>query len=113
VKRWLLILLPLSPAAIAAVPLQCDVGPVTRVFGSTSWLVYSCSDRTSVVVLSAPGNPASSFYFVLSLEGTNYRVRGEGTGSKAATDAALKELQALSRRDVEALVRETKAMRTP
>ena len=112
-KRWLLTLLSLPLAATAAVPLQCDVGPVTKVFGSTSWLVYSCSDHTSVVVLSAPGSPASSFYFILSLEGANYKLRGEGTGSKAETNAALKQLQALSKSDVEALVRETRAVRKP
>lgn len=90
-------------------PLQCNIGPVTKVYGSTSWLVYSCNDAKSVVVVSAPGSAASPFYFFFHPEGAAYHLTGEGTGSKAATDAALHELQSLSRRDIQALLRETKA----
>ena len=86
---------------------QCDVGPVTKVFGSVPWLVYSCNDASSIVLVSAPGSPAMPFYFMFTLEGTTYRLRGEGTGSKAVTDATLKELQTLSAADVLSLRRET------
>jgi hypothetical protein len=51
------------------------------------------------------------FYFYFSLEGAAYRLRGEGTGSKAVTDAALKELQALSAADILSLRRETVAVK--
>lgn len=88
--------------------LQCNIGPVRKVFGGVSWLVYSCDDTKSVVVVSARGSPASPFYFMFSPEGGHYHLRGEGTGSRAATDAALKELQALSSRDIENLILETK-----
>ena len=53
------------------------------------------------------------FYFSFSLEGATYKLRGEGTGSKAATDAALKDLQALSAGDIQALRRETLAVKKP
>jgi hypothetical protein len=112
-KHWLLSLVAVPLVANAAPPLNCDVGPVTKVFGSVPWLVYSCNDATSVVLVSAPGSPAMPFYFSFSLEGTTYRLRGEGTGSKAATDAALKDLQALSTGDIQALRRETLAVKKP
>jgi hypothetical protein len=101
-KRWLLTFVAVPLVANAAPPLNCDVGPVTKEFGSVTWLVYSCNDATSVVVVSAPGSPAMPFYFFFSLEGTAYRIRGEGTGSKAVTDAALKDLRALSTNDASA-----------
>jgi hypothetical protein len=112
-KRWLLSLVAVPLVANAAPPLNCGVGPVTRVFGSVPWLVYSCNDATSVVLVSAPGSPAMPFYFIFSLEGSAYRLRGEGTGSKAATDAALRDLQALSASDVLALRRETLVVKKP
>ena len=112
-KRWLLSLAALPLLGNAAQPLQCDVGPVMKVFGSVPWLVYSCNDASSLVVVSAPGSPASPFYFTFSLEGTAYRLRGEGTGSKTATDAALKDLQVLSAADIQGLRRETIAVKKP
>ena len=112
-RRWLLSLAALPLVANAGPPLQCDVGPVTKVFGSVPWLVYSCNDASSVVLISAPGSPATPFYFMFPLEGTTYRLRGEGTGSKAATDAALKDLQALSATDILGLRRETIAVKKP
>jgi hypothetical protein len=112
-KRLLFGLAALPLVATAAAPLQCDIGPVTKMFGSVPWLMYSCNDPTSVVLISAPGSPASPFYFIFSLEGGSYRIRGEGTGSKAATDAALQELQALSAKEIADLRRETVAAKKP
>src|SRR5258708_6022499 len=43
--------------------LNCKSGPLTRTFGKTSWYVYGCDDGHSVVVITAPGNPAMPFYF--------------------------------------------------
>jgi len=105
--RWLLTIAAMPLVATAAAPLQCDIGPVTKVFGAVPWLVYSCNDATSLVVISAADSPASPFYFTFSLEGGSYRLRGEGTGSKTATDAALKDLEARSASDIQALRRET------
>jgi hypothetical protein len=110
-RRWLLGLAALPLVANAAPPLNCDVGPVTKVFGSVPWLVYSCNDASSVILVSAPGSPAMPFYFIFTLEGTTYRLRGEGTGSKAVTDATLKELQALSAAEILSLRRETIAVK--
>jgi hypothetical protein len=63
--------------------------------------------------VSAPGSAAAPFYFIFSPVGKGYHLRGEGTGSKALTDAALKELQALRNEDIAALVRETTTVKKP
>jgi len=88
--------------------LACNVGPVNKTFGQTQWLLYSCNDTSTLIAVSAPGNPASPFYFSLSLEGASYHVRGEGTGSKVASDAAYNDLQALSASAVRDLIGQTK-----
>jgi len=90
-------------------PLKCETGPVTKTYGETQWLVYSCSDNETVVIVSAPGNPSMPFYFSFSLQKNGYQLNGEGTGPKDATDAAFNELKALSRQDIAALIEQTKA----
>ena len=87
--------------------LKCDVGPITKTYGATQWLVYSCDDRVMVVILAAPGNPAAPFYFTFSPSDRGYRLDGEGTGRKEATAAAFDELKALSQGDIEALIAQT------
>jgi hypothetical protein len=82
------------------------VGPVYKIFGGTKWLVYGCADGHSVVVISAPGNPATPFYFMLSPGGRGYEVVGEGEGQREATAAAYAELKALTESQVKALVAE-------
>lgn len=89
--------------------LSCDVGPLQRKYGGTDWVVYSCSDGRTVVIHSAAGNPAMPFYFIFFRQDERMRLYGEGTGDKKASEAAYKELEAMSERDVAALVRETKA----
>ena len=39
---------------VVAQALKCDIGPIVKAYGSTQWLVYSCHDGKSVVILSAP-----------------------------------------------------------
>ena len=89
-------------------PLKCDVGPVGKTYGKTQWLVYSCDDKRSLVIVSAPGNPALPFYFVFSPHENGYQLSGEGTGRKDSTKAAFDELKALSGTDIAALIEQTK-----
>lgn len=110
-KRHLLYLVLAAPFVVMAAPLQCDIGPITKVFGSVPWLLYSCDDGKSLVVVSAPGSPAAPFYFFFSPEGRGYHLRGEGTGSKPLTDAAYMELEVLSNKDITDLVGQTIAIR--
>ena len=88
--------------------LRCDTGPVTEIYGKTSWLVYSCSDDRSIVVLAAPGNPATPFYFIVHPSAQGYQIEGEGTGNGAITDAAVADLKTLNERDIVKLIELTK-----
>ena len=86
-----------------AAELNCNSGPLTKTSGGTQWLVYGCDDNARVVIVTAPGNPAMPFYFIFSKETAGYRLRGEGTGDKKVTDAAYKDLAALTDADISAL----------
>lgn len=101
--------LALTPLVVAAESqLNCDVGPVNKTFGGTRWLVYACNDNRSVVAVSAPGNPAMPFYFMFAHNDSGYRLVGEGTGDKKATEAAYQELNKLKDKDIMSLVAEAK-----
>lgn len=88
--------------------LACERGPLTKTYGKSQWLVYSCSDDRTLVFISAPGNPAFPFYFSYFPEKGGYSLAGEGTGRKEATAATYKDLKALSKREIEALIVQTK-----
>jgi hypothetical protein len=88
--------------------LKCDIGPVTKIYGTTQWLVYSCTDNRTLVIISALGNPGTPFYFMLSPHENGYQLSGEGTGRKDVTDAAFNELKELSGTDIVALIEQTK-----
>ena len=87
--------------------LQCDIGPVTKSFGTVQWLVYSCDDKKTIVAVSPPDSPASPFYFIISPTEDGYHLGGEGAGDRAVTDAAYEDLQKLSSEDISALISET------
>lgn len=88
--------------------MKCETGPLIRTFGGTDWLVYSCDDRASMVVFSAPGNPAMPFYFFLKPEAGTYRIEGEGTGDKQASHAAGDSLSKLTPTEFASLLAATK-----
>lgn len=90
-------------------PMKCETGPVTKIFGGTSWIVYSCDDQASLVVVTAQGNPASPFFFMLKPNGGTYTISGEGNGSRAASEAARNDLSKMKPADFAALLAETKA----
>jgi hypothetical protein len=102
-------ILIVATSAGAAPKLRCETGPIIRMFGGTEWLVYSCDDRRSMVVVSAQKNPAAPFYFLLTPVAGGYHVDGEGNGSKQASDAAGDELSRMSRGDFEKLLSDTSA----
>jgi hypothetical protein len=96
-----------SAVRVLAQTTRCDMGPVSKAYGSTQWLVYSCDDHKTVVMVSAPGSPAMPFYFTLYPKNGQYQLEGEGTGSRSATKAAAKDLAGLSAADIVALIEET------
>lgn len=87
-------------ASAGAAQLDCNRGPVQKQFGGSPWLAYACSDGRSVVLVSAPGNPATPFYFMFSATASGHRLVGEGTGAKAVTDKAYGELKELSSQQI-------------
>lgn|SRR5690606_10710900 len=97
-----------SSAAAERSLLDCHTGPVTKTYGKTEWLVYSCSDDRSIVVVAKPDNPAFEFYFILVPGPDDVELYGEGVGDKAATEPAFQDLKLLSPTDVAAVVAETK-----
>jgi hypothetical protein len=98
-----------AQAAEASPPrMKCQTGPVHRDFGGTNWIVYSCDDQQSMVVISAGGSPASPFYFVLKPNGGTYSITGEGTGDKKASDAAGDALSRMTPADFATLLAETR-----
>lgn len=90
---------------------KCDIGPVIKTYGQSKWLVYSCDDETTLLVLAAPDNPIKPFMFVLEPDSSRgYGVFfDESLGKTDATASALAQLKALSQQDVANLIKETKA----
>jgi hypothetical protein len=89
---------------------KCDVGPVIKTYGQNKWLVYSCDDDATLLVLAAPDNPIKPFMFVLEPDsGGGYGVFfDESLGKNDAIASALAQLKALSGQDVANLIKETK-----
>lgn len=93
-----------SRPAVSTPTLNCVAGPVQRTFGGTRWLVYGCDDAKSLVVVSARGNPAGPFYFLLTPKGSAYALAGEGQGDETASNAAGDALRRLSTQQIKALL---------
>ena len=88
-------------------PLNCDIGPVSQTYGMTQWMVYSCNDQRTIVIVSAPGNPAMPYYFMIFPGDDGYQLVGEGTGPKGVAAVVFEELKALSESDFAALIERT------
>jgi hypothetical protein len=89
-------------------PMKCETGPIRRTFGGSEWLIYSCEDQASMVVVSAQGNPASPFYFFLKSTGGVYQITGEGNGDREASTAAAGALESMSLSELMELLASTK-----
>lgn len=101
--------LGLQDATAQPEPMACELGPVTRAYGQSDWLVYGCADERSLVFVSAPGNPAMPFVFILSPDADGYRLHGEGSGSQDATRPAFEDLSRMTEAERNALLAETRA----
>jgi hypothetical protein len=79
-RRWAVVLaawLPLQAVGQTA-PLECSVGPITRTFGGSSWLVRSCVDDRTITLTPADGSPAHPSFIVLAPSAGGYLVDAEG-----------------------------------
>jgi hypothetical protein len=92
---------------------RCNIGPVTKTYGQGQWLVYSCNDDKTLLIVSAPGNPATPYYFTLLPTDAGHRLFGEGTGKKEATASAFEQLKSLSEEDIANVIKETKEAKAP
>ena len=92
---------------------RCDIGPVTKTYGQTQWLVYGCNDDKTLVIVAAPGNPGAPYFFTLLPTDAGHSVFGEGAGKKEATTAASDQLKSLSEDDIANVMIETKEAKTP
>jgi len=88
--------------------LKCDIGPLNKIYGKTNWLVYSCNDNATVVIVANPGSPAMPFVFTFFIKDGGYQLTGEGAGSKRFSDAAYSELKELSESGIKSLIAETR-----
>lgn len=82
-------------------------------YGGTEWVVYSCSDRNTVVIYTAAANPGKEFYFMFTSQKGELHLYGEGNGDKKYTDAAFEELKPMAREDVDALIKATELVKAP
>jgi hypothetical protein len=63
-------------------PLQCNIGPITKTYGLTQWLVYSCNDSRTVVIVPAPNNPAMLFYFTFTPGDSGYQLSAKARATR-------------------------------
>ena len=101
------ICLPL-PAGAQTAPMDCTVGPVIKTFGGSKWVVNSCSDGRTVILMATNDSPAFPCFIKIEPSTEGYNINGRGKGDKQATNAAMDELGALSTADVHAMIDETK-----
>jgi hypothetical protein len=93
--------------------MDCSVGPITKTYGSQSWLVFGCADGKSIEIVSTQDSPASPAYFMFEYGADGYGLRGQGMGDRAATDATHAELRAFKEADAIALNEEVRKAGQP
>ena len=99
------------PAAPSKQPLNCDVGPLEKTIAGSTWLLYSCGDGSTLILITPAGSKSFPFVFSLYRTETGYRLSGEGTGPKVATDPVAEVLSALSPQNIAILIDQTKAVK--
>ena len=104
------VLLPNGSEDGMDVELTCEVGPVDRQYGGSAFQVFSCDDGKSVVAVAKPGSKVYPFYFIVSPQGGEVRLYGEGDGDSEASHEAFYDLNQFKPADVAALVAATKSI---
>jgi hypothetical protein len=103
------ICLPL-PAGAQSAPMDCTVGPVIKIFGGSKWVVNSCSDGRTVILMAVNESPAFPCFIEIAPSTEGYNINGRGKGDRQATNAAMDELGALTVADIHAMIAETKQL---
>ena len=99
--------LPL-PSLAQQAQLICTTGPITKTFGGSKWVVNSCTDERTIILMAVRDNPAAPCFITLAPAPDGYSINGRGQGDKQATNAAMEELGGLSVADIHALIAETR-----
>jgi len=86
---------------------HCDIGPLHRTYGGSGWLVYSCPDKSTLILSADKNNPAVPFIFMFYYKEGAYYLYGEGVDQKEYTAAAFSELKKLNARDIASLIAAT------
>jgi hypothetical protein len=89
--------------------LNCMSGPVEQTYSRSKWMIYSCDDGVSLVVVASSG-PAMPFVFFVTVKDGDVVIHGEGTGDKAETDITYEALKSLKPTQVADLIAKTKAV---
>lgn len=90
-------------------PLTCKTGPVSQDFGGTHWVIYSCSDRQTVIIVAPPENPASPQFFTVRPDGQGVLASGEGSGKQEYSSKAFAEVVKLKAADLANIVERTRS----
>lgn len=85
----------------------CDRGPVTKHFGRSDWQVLSCGDGRTLLFQSLPGKPGADFS--IAIEKDSIERGSESMENRDLSEAAIRDLAALPREKLLALIRETEA----
>jgi hypothetical protein len=109
-----LFLLCLSIPAFAqdtktTVQLTCDGPGVTKMIAGNFWMISPCNDGKSLVFVASTRNPARPYTITSISQGGQRTFNAQGTGDKAAADAAQKEIEAMTEEQVAAIVAEARA----
>ncbi|TBR36227.1 MULTISPECIES: hypothetical protein [Dyella] len=90
-------------------PMTCKTGPVAQEFGGTHWVVYSCSDNQTVIIVAPPENPAAPQFFTVRPDGKGVLASGEGSGKQEYSSKAFADVVKLKATDLANLVERTRA----
>ena len=101
---------PPLPAGAQTAPMDCTVGPVIKTFGGSTWVVNSCADGRTVILMAMDDSPVFPCFIEIAPSTKGYSIDGRGKGDKQATNAAMDELGALSVADIHAMIDETKQL---
>ena len=96
------------PAGAQTEPMDCTVGPLVKTFGGSKWVVNSCTDGRTVILMAVEDSPAFPCFIKMEPSTEGYSINGRGKGDRQATNAAMDELAALSVADIEGMIDETK-----
>jgi hypothetical protein len=90
-------------------PPECQVGPVSRVFGGHEWNVFSCPGHRALLLRAADSSPARGAIILIIAERGDQRVEGNAEGDMKARIDGMLEAAHLGAAEFDALIDATRA----